>query len=370
VQTYRVSAWDINANTLITELEVTDATYSVRLNDAGEFQFKLSLVDPQAKSLTAVILGLGDTEFKILITANENTLILYAGIAWHTTLASASNDLVVSGKAMPSWFTQVVTTKDYITSISPVTLMQNVIADVQTQTGANLGIGTRLQVTGTPANITPTYPKTQRTTVAQIIADMTAAITPGTGGVDYYMQHAFVSGAPQHNFVIAAPRAGQSSATSNLFIDLQSAFDWTWPKDATASGNHIIVVGGGSGNIQPWAEARAPYAIGGAGQPILMEQVLQYSKVSTAPQLQAIANGSIQMYGKPVTVPTVTLPTDYAPMPLGSFQIGDDVHLYSEPSRHFPTGKDEWWRIVAYTVALNNSGISTMALTFNRPPVY
>jgi hypothetical protein len=271
---------------------------------------------------------------------------------------------------MPSYFTQVVTTKDYITSISPVTLMQNVIADVQAQTGANLGITTRLQVTGAPANITPTYPQTQRTTVAQIIADMTAAITPGTGGVDYYMQHAFVSGAPQHTFVIAAPRAGRSSATSNLFLDLQAAFDWTWPKDATASGNHIIVVGGGSGNIQPWADARASYAIGGAGQPILMEQVLQYSSVSTTAQLQAIANGQVQMLGKPLTVPTVTLPTDYAPMPLGSFNIGDDVLLYSEPSIHFPTGKSEWWRIVAYTVALNNSGISTMVLTFNRPPVY
>jgi hypothetical protein len=46
------------------------------------------------------------------------------------------------------------------------------------------------------------------------------------------------------------------------------------------------------------------------------------------------------------------------------------VRVYSAPSRWFPAGLDEWWRIVAYTVDLPDEGVSTYKLTLNRPPVF
>lgn len=370
--TFRISAWDINTNQLLTDLTGRDASYNERLNDAGEFTFKLSLTDPGAKEQTAVILGLGDNPFKVLITANDNARILYAGLAWKPSLSSSSTDLTISGKALPDYFRMVVMANSYQTSISPVQLIQNAIADVQAQTGYNIGIVSRQQVAAAPANITPQYPKTQLGTVAQILSDVTAAITPGTGGIDYYLEHAFVNNVPRHTMVVAAPRAGRSAATSPFRIDLATATAFTRDTDTTASGNHIYVVGQGSGGVQPRAEGWASFPVGGLGQPPRLEQVLQYSHVADPKQLANMAYGMVQTYGRPVTVMTVELPADYEAVPLGSFVVGDDVQLWVEANLlpQFPTGLNEWWRIVAYRVDIGNDGTAKVVLTLNRPPVF
>lgn len=371
MQSYNVSAWDLNANRLLTDLVVRDAYYNVRMNDAGECQFGLPLADPKARELTAVILGLGDVPFKVIVSTNDNAKILYAGQVTKPQMNNSSEFLTVSGKALPSYFLQTVITKDYTAAINPAQLIQNVVADVQAQPGYNLGIQTRQQVAAAPANITPAYPKTQRVTAAQVLTDVTAAVTPGAGGVDYYMEDAYVNGAPQHTLVVAAPRSGRAAGTSQLKVDLLAkGVKWTRSADSTQAGNNIIVVGSGSGAVQPTATAKANYATGGAGQPPGLDMVLQYNHVQSQSQLQLIANGATRMYGQPVAVYTVTLPTDYEPMKLGDFQIGDDLQLWSEASMWFPNGLNEWWRIVAYRVDLANEGVSTMTLTLNKPPVF
>lgn len=370
MQSYKVSAWDLNANTLITDLKVKDASYNVRMNDAGEFQFGLPL-NGDARELTAVILGLNDVPFKVLITANDNAKVLYCGWATKPQMKSSSEYLTISGKALPSYFLQTLIAKDYTTAINPAVLVQNVIADVQAQPGYNLGILTRQQVAAAPANITPAYPKTQKTTAAQVLTDVTAAVSPGTGGVDYYMEDTFVGGRPQHTLVVAAPRSGRDASTSQLKLDLLTpGVEWDRTADATASGNNITVVGSGTGSVQPSANVKAPFAVGGAGQPPRLDMLLQYNHVSSAPQLQQIASGAVQMYGKAVPTYTVTLPTDFEGLSLGDFQIGDDLQLWSDRSIWFPNKLNEWWRIVAYRVELANEGVSKMTLTLNRPPVF
>lgn len=370
MQTFRVSAWDLNTNELLTDLAATNVKYSVRMNDAGEFSFQLSLTDPKIKELTAVILGLRGVPFKVLITTNKNQTILYAGIAWHTDLKVTAPFLTVSGKALPSYFTQVCAAKAYTTAIQPTLLLAAVVADVQAQKGYNIGINTRYQVSVPPAQITPAYAKSQHVIAAQIVADITAAIVPGTGGVDYSMEHTFVNGAPRHTLVIAAPRCGQDRTTSQAGINLDSATDWSWPIENTTSGNHVIVVGAGSGAVQPEADGYVSTPVGGRGQPPGMDLVLSYNQIGKQNQLQALANGNVQMFGQPVATPTVTFPVDYEPLKLGDFTIGQDVKVTAAPSIWFPWGLSEWWRIAAYTVEIADAGVSTYTLTLNRPPVF
>lgn len=373
MQTYRLSAWDLNTNVLLTDLEGRDVTYNDRLSDAGEFSMRLSLVDPEVKDLTAVILGLGDTPFKLLVTSEDNRTILYAGIAWKPSLSKNSDDLTISGKALPDYFRLITMANDYQTPISPVTLIQNAIADAQNKgPGYNLGIGTRAQVATTPQNAAPDYPKSRLGTVAQIMSDMTASVTAGTGGVDFYMEHSWFEGKPKHTMVVCAPRAGRSSATSPFFVDLATAKDFTRDTDSTASGNHIYVAGQGSGGVTPVREAYAQIPVGGLGQPPRLEQVYQYSQISDVNQLQKMANGMALIYGPPVAVMTVQIPADYESMELGSFIVGDDVRVWVEANilPQFPRGLNEWWRIVAYRVDLGNDGETMVTLTLNRPPVY
>ncbi|MBT2537190.1 hypothetical protein [Arthrobacter sp. ISL-69] len=364
-----ITAWDLNTNTLLTHLRASQPTYSVRMNDAGEFNLQINLTDAQAAKQAAVILALEGIPFKVVFSQGTDS-IQYTGIAWNTNMSSKSTHLTIAGKALPSYFTQVVATKSYDTTISPANLLASVINDTQNQPGANMRLTPRLALNSPPAPITPSYTVNQYVTAAQIIADATAAITPGTGGVDYYITDTFVNGAPVHTFNIAAPRCGRDKSVSQASIDLTQTIDWNWPRNASQSGNQAIVVGAGSGGVQPKSIKNSTKPRGGLGQAPLLQMVYQFNRLSTQPELDAQANGLIQMFGQPVTVPVITLPVDYAPLPLGSFIIGDDVRVYSPPSPWFPQGLDQWWRIAAYTVTYPDEGVPTYQLTLNRPPVY
>lgn len=364
-----ITAWDLNTNTLITHLQATSPSYSVRLNDAGEFSLKIDLTDALASQQAQVILAMDGIPFKVVFS-NRAESIQYSGIAWNTTMGSGDTTLTIAGKGLTSYFTQVTATKSYNVAISPAQLLSDVVTDTQNQPAANIRLTTRLALNSPPPNITPTYTANQYVTAAQIIADCTAAITPGSGGVDYYVTDAFVNGAPAHTFNIAAPRCGRDQTTSGATINLAQAIKWDWPKNAAQSGNQAIVVGAGSGGVQPKSVKDSVLPRGGLGQPPLLQMVYQYNQISNQAQLDAIANGNLQMFGRPVSVPVITLPIDYAPLPLGSFQIGDDVRVYSPPSPWFPRGLSEWWRIAAYTVTYPDEGLPFYQVTLNRPPVF
>ena len=364
-----ITAWDLNTNTLITHLQATDPSYSVRMNDAGEFSLKINLTDAMAAQQAAVILSLEGIPFKVTFS-NLGDSIQYSGIAWNTNMTSEDTHLTIAGKALTSYFTQVTAVKSYDQPISPATLLADVVTDTQDQPAANIRLTPRFLLNSPPPDITPSYTVNQYVTAAQIIADCTAAITPGSGGVDYYVTDAFQNGAPLHTFNIASPRCGRDRYASGAYLDISHASKWQWPTNAAQSGNQAIVVGAGSGGVQPKAIKDAAAPRGGLGQAPLLQMVYQYNQVSSETQLDAIANGNIQMFGQPVRVPVITMPIDYAPLPLGSFAIGDDVRVYSPRSPHFPKGLDEWWRIVAYTVSYPDAGVPTYTLTLNRPPVF
>jgi hypothetical protein len=368
---FRVSAWDINANTLLTDVQASGLSYNVRMNDAGEFGFGVNLADPVAQQCARVLMGLGGNPFKTIITANGGQSILYSGIAWSTKMKPTSSMLQIDGKALPSYFNEKVIANSYTTSIAPGQLMAQAVTDAQADgPGSNRGITPTLAGFASPPNVTPSYNKSQYTTVAQVLADQTAAITPGSGGVDYHMVDNFVNGAPSHQMIISSPRCGRDQNASGLSLDLTRALDWEWPTDAMQSGNHLIVVGSGTGGSQPVATADDTAGRGGLGQPPRMDMVLQYSQISNQAQLQTIANGAAQRFGKPVTTPTVTIPADYQACALGVFQIGDDVRVRSGPSIYFPNGLSQWWRIVAYKVEIPDQGVAKVTLTLNPPPVF
>ncbi|WP_284984311.1 hypothetical protein [Arthrobacter sp. efr-133-TYG-118] len=368
---YRVSAWDINANTLLTDVRATGLSYNVRMNDSGEFGYSVNLSDAQAQACARVLMGLQGTPFKTIITANAGQTILYSGISWTTNKKSSSVMMPITGKGLTSYFTDKVIANDYKTSIAPGQLMAQAVNDAQADgPGANRGIVPIVTGLTSPPNVTPSYNKNQYTTVAQVLADQTAAITPGSGGVDYFMTDTFVHGAPAHSMVITSPRCGRDRNTSGLSVNLATVIDWEWPSDAMQSGNHLIVVGSGTGGAQPVATADDAAARGGLGQMPRMDMVLQYSQISNQGQLQGIANGSAVRYGKPITTPTVTIPADYAACALGVFQIGDDIKVWCAPNIHFPAGLSQWWRIVAYKVDIPDQGLAKVTLTLNPPPIF
>lgn len=364
------SAWDFNTNQLLTHLPFVEAEYAVRLNDAGECSVTIDLADAKTSGPAAVIQSLGDNPFKVLFHVGSQ--IQHAGILWRTEKSSDNFKLKLSGAGLTSALMEFASTTTYNTAISPAQLIANVLTNVQANRGQNLFITPKLSLSNPPAPITPNYSASQYVTCAQILADMTAAIVPGTGGVDWWMSHAFnTAGQPAHTMNINAPRAGRDRNSSGWSVDLTRAIKWSWAADAQRMGNQAIVVGAGSGGSQPKAIVTSPKPYGGLGQPPLLQQVYQYSQISQQAQLQNIGNGLVQVFGqRPPAAPVVTLPIDHPTLPLGGVSIGDDVLLQSPPNQWFPTGLSQWWRVVAYKVAFPSEGVPTVEYTFNPPPVY
>jgi hypothetical protein len=363
------SAWDFNTNTLLTHLPFVDASYGVRLNDAGELSVTIDLADARTSSPASVIQGLGGNPFKILFHVGSQ--IQHAGFVYRYELDSQNMLLKLSGAGLTSALAEMVSTTTYNTSTSPAQMIATVLNAIQGNKGQNLFITPKLALSNPPAPITPNYSATQYVTAAQIIADMTAAIVPGTGGIDWWLSHAFnTAGQPVHTLNINAPRAGRDRNASGWSVDLTRAINWKWSTDAQRMGNQAIVVGAGSGGAQPKAIVTSTKGYGGLGQPPLFQQVYQFSQIPQQEQLNNIANGLVNVYGQPPAAPTVTLPVDHPTLPLGGVSIGDDVLLQAPKCQWFPNGLAQWWRVVAYKVNFPDSGVQTVEYTFNTPPVY
>jgi hypothetical protein len=287
--------------------------------------------------------------------------------------------LSIGGKEFLSHFNQRVIAADYSAKsypgkIDPAALVQHALVDAQNPAlsgpGASIGI-TVVGGTSTIPPFIPGYPKTQYTTVSQVLADMAATSSPGAGTVDTTFTAAWdANGNPHPVAQIWSPRVGRAAGQTGLVFDLSKALDYTWPTDATKMGTTIIATGAGTGSATVTAtEQSQTTPVGGLGQSPRLDQVYSFTNVQSQQQISAMAKGTSQLYGQAVATPTVTIPTGADPE-LGAWMIGDDARLYTQPDERFPNGLDSFWRIVAYDVTVPDEGVATVVLTFNLPPVF
>jgi hypothetical protein len=385
---FRVYAFDINTNTLICEVPAKGLTFDRILGDAGAIEFTLNLTDPDAAAQTKPLQAYFDNAPFALYVERDGQLV-WGGWAKTNHYTHSTKELFpISGKEWLDYFTQRLVCADYSpasypTGIDPAQLISLAITDCQNPAkggpGASVGIGVRLQLpnggssSGLPAEI-PTY--TSQSFVSAVIADMTAGVTPGTGGVDVYTSVAWgpvVNGnrSPQTTVVISAPRAGRVAGQSGLIFELLNSVDFDWPNDFGTACTTLTESGGGSGLVAPTATVQAPDTpVGALGQPPRMDKVIQHSTVFDRNQLSRMAAGEVQQFSPPVATPTVTILTADRRNALGSWIPGDDARLRAPSFERFPGGLDQAWRIVRDEVTVPDEGPATVKLTFNPPPSF
>lgn len=365
-----ITVWDFNTNTFLTHLPYADAQYAVRLNDAGECTITIDLADTATHGPVTVIQSLNGAPFKVLFS--QGPIILHAAFIYRVEMSSDTFAVKLTGAALTSALTLVTNEVAGIgvgapLVTDPVTVIENILDGAQTT--LPLYITHRRQVQGLPAAATWTYSKDA--TAGQILADATAAVTPGTGGVDWTIENSLVGGRPSHTMVIWTPRAGTDYHTSGWSVDLTRAAAWQWNTDAQRMTTKVVAVGSGAGsNAAIRSVATTTKATGGLGQLPVFTGVYQFSQVNDQGRLDAIAHGLISLFGGPVAAPTITLPIDYPTLPLGAAAIGDDVRLTAPVCPWFPLGLNQWWRAVAYSVNIPAQGVATVQWTFNTPPAY
>lgn len=438
---FRVYAYDLNTDTLITELPANDLAFDSRLNDSGSISFVLKLSRPEVASRVKPLLPYNGNPFAVYV--DRDGALVWGGIIWTWSYARASGDLSMQGKQIMSYFNHRKLAQDYsvgnptfapsttvlsyataptttlsvasttgfsagqyiqfgvenpevrqilsvtapntitLTSassynhaangpvqfaIDPAALVKQAVNDAQnvsiSGTGSNIGV-TVVGGTSSITPIVPGYPSTQNTPVSQLISDMAAINQTGAGTVDTTIASDWVAGSPANTLTIWSPRAGRVGSASGLILDLSRSLDYTWPSDANNTGTNFTITGGNS--LTSTTTSGAP--VGGLGQMPRLDKVVSFSSIQTQSQLDAMAPGVVQQYSVPVPSPSVTQPTSSLPT-LGSFVLGDDVRIFIASDERFPSGLDEYWRIIQYAVKVPDEGVPTITFTLNKPPVY
>ena len=436
---FRVYAYDLNTNVLITELPASGLAFDSRLNDSGSISFTLPISRPDVASRVKPLMSYAGNPFAVYV--DRNGVIVWGGIIWTWNYSRASGVLSLGGKEFLSYFAQRFIAADYSSStyptttlaanvsaggtaltvadntnfvagetvaidttgteyrtilsvsgsttinltagvtsghssgatvknvVDPATLVKTVVTDAQNTSLAGPGSNIGVVISGgtsTIPPISPGYSLSQHTSVANVLKDMASINSTGNGTVDSVFTSAWVSGSPVTTLTIWSPRAGRITSASGLIFDLSRVLDYSWPMDATSTGTNIVVTGGGSG-ITTTVSSSAP--VGGLGQMPHLDKAVSFTNVQSQSQLNAMAAGLSTQYGYPVPTPTVVQPTSVIPY-LSTFVIGDDARLYIKSDERFPTGLDEYWRIVQYQVKVPDEGVPTVTFTFNKPPSY
>lgn len=379
---WTVYAYDLNTNTLITDLPATELEFDSRLNEAGSISFTLDISVPAVASLCEPILQYEGRPFAVYV--DRNGVLVWGGIVWTGTYKRSGGGLQVTGKEFESYFSQRLAVVDYSvltypSGLDPAQLMYKIFTDAQNPAlagaGSSIGLTVISNSTGLPT-IAAGYPLSQYTLVEQIASDLTQINVPGIGGLDIQITPQWVSGVPTNTLRIWTPRVGNAAGVSGVAFDLTAVDDFSWTTDATKSGTTLIVTGSGNGAAMPVQQTNAPgVPVGALGQSPRLDKVIS-TTAQSQDQVVLMANGVATQYGKPVASPTVTLLTNDPSTPLGTWNVGDDALLSLPPNVNnagdprFPNGLQEYWRIVQQSVTVPNEGLSKVVLTFNTPPIY
>lgn len=373
---YTVFAYDINTNTKLTELPGTGLTFGHKLNDAGACQFSLPLGRKGMAALVAPLLAYDGIPVKLYI--DRDGVIQGTYIAWTGNYQKSTGLLPIGGKELISIFSQRIQVADYSvvtypSGLDPAVLLYKAVTDAQADPAPGSSIG--LQVvngsTGMPV-IIPGYPSSQRATVQSIMSSVTSLLAPGVGSVDMQFSSAWdpSTGNPVDTLRLVTPRAGRVAGSTGLIFDLDSVIDYNWPTDATQAGTTITATGAGNGDAMPVQTVQAPgVPVGALGQSPRLDKVVSTTSQSQG-DVNLLAQAAASQFGRPVRTPTVLVPTASPSQPLGSWIMGDDARLYTPKDERFPSGKDEYWRIVQDDISVPDEGVPTVLLTFNLPPTY
>lgn len=378
VDRFTVYAYDINTNTLICELPAAGLTFDRRLNDTGSIGFTLNLLDPHAAAQADPFLAYYRAQVPVAFYVDRDGVLVWGGIQTTGGYTHSGHTLPIQGREWPAYFAQRLIAAPYDkptypSGIDPALLLSKAVTDCQNTALAGPGANVGVAVTGGSSSVpwvTPSY-SMQQTFVSQVVADCVAGVTPGAGGVDYWMDVAWSpSGFPSVTMRIASPRAGRAAGTTSFAIDLLNTVDFTWPQDYQQACTTLFETGGGSGQVAPASTVATSTPVGGLGQSPRFDKVLQHSNVLSPEWLSQLAQGEAQRFTGAVVTPTVILRTADETNPLGTWIPGDDCRLIAEPFELYPAGIDEYWRVVMHAVTVPDDGAPTVTLTFNAPPQF
>lgn len=116
---YRVYAYDLNTNALITELPGSGLAFDSRLNDAGSISMSLPISRPSVASRVKPLMAYSGIPFAVYV--DRDGMLVWGGIIWTWTYSRASGVVELGGKEFLSYFSQRTIVADYSLATYPST---------------------------------------------------------------------------------------------------------------------------------------------------------------------------------------------------------------------------------------------------------
>lgn len=389
-------------------MPINKATYTKKLNGAGSFQGSVYLEDPRLQNLgIANMCHPGRTAMFIDV---DGTLD-WGGVIWTRNYQRSTRTLTLGGSELWSYIYSRVQAADYSTSwigpADPMQIAKTIVQDALAVANSALADMTvAIQgATSTTEWVSMSFPYIQLQTVGMIVTMMQQM--GYTIGYDFAVDVSYDAyWNPMYQLTLSNPRRGRVAGKTGLMVDVSQCVDWTYPEDASRTGNKLYETSTAAASMLDIEVADGPLQ---SGYPLL-EQLVEHPNINSVPTgnlqevLHAVALGDLAVMAYPAVTPTVTVAiANTSQLQLGDFIVGDDIRFYvpsvAAPTPgatsfdsslstdfpagmdgittsgaglcydpRFPNGLDTYFRIIQQDTTVNDEGLSTFKLTLNVPP--
>ena len=233
------------------------------------------------------------------------------------------------------------------TNVDQFQIVQLVMAAAQSIAGTALNIQVPGGLSGVPVSVT--YNDTDYKTAYQALLDLSQSQNGFDFNVEVYYDG---NGTPQKVLNLGYPQIGYRYVAGDPNAPVLqlpgNVLDYTYFEDGSLVANYVSAVGAnniiGSGSYAPAIAAGYPF----------MQEVVNYSDITSQPLLGLIAQGRANALGVPPTTLKVTQIADQQPT-VGVVSPGDDVRVNILDAR-FPSGLNAVYRVTALTITPNEAG--------------
>jgi hypothetical protein len=374
--------YDLMSGVRLAEIAAKNVSFGAVLDGVGSLQGKLNMASPIVQKQLGQLggtFGSSTNTAKTAVYVDLNGVLMWGGILWTATYNSVSKEATLGAQDFWSYFAnrRINWDADFTASgsgpMDQLSIFEQLILTAQSEPGGDLGVlvdgvlsGQQVSIKWDPSQVIP---------ISQAVTSL--AQQSGVRGFDYAIDVAYdSSGVPQKYLTLSYPRRGRIAGTTGLVFDCGNkwARGYEWPEDGSIAANVVYGIGAGSGpataaNQGGLRTAQAfPTSWNEGGYPLL-EGVLQRSDVTDQATLDALTITNLAAVAYPVVLPSATFALGMPDPQFGSYICGDDAALIIPPDDWFPAGLEEFWRIVGWTVNVEDEGVNTVRLDFAAPPL-
>jgi hypothetical protein len=378
VAEYRCISTDLLTGTRIAELPLTGLSYSKTLSGAGEASGTLYLPPPNSVANRTLAADWNNAvdECRRQLVIERDGVVVWSGIVWASPYNDADQTRSIKCGEDWSYFRKLTMPYTYTFSSTPqMDIADSIMYLAQFYSPANVGVSVVKNLASGYTDIERdrTYSRNELKTVADAIEQLAGVSNGFEFGIDSSWSS---TGTLQKVLNLHYPRRGRSyNETGHVFELGRNIVSFTWPSDGTRTHNRVWAQGQGEGDSQLSGIAVdssqiQPLSSGGPGYPLL-EEVYSAGDISMQSTINAIAAARVQYTSTPVTLPELTVRADMDPG-LGSYICGDACRVIITPntSPRFPDGLDTYYRIVGYSVAVDDMGQENVKLVLGPEFIY